>query len=246
MQPFLAQHLLQEEVGDDPLAHEPALQVREHAQDGVDLAGRGELLELLRRRACPAAASCPPPVRRRARRPFARRPRVPTCARSRVGGGGAWSVAALLPSPRRRIASCSPARSRTLPAGHALLALRERELLLRRQHQPVPAGDREVQDAEHVVDRHAVHAGSVGLVQEDRDQRDRGDDAGDDRSGNCPTCSGTAARCSAGSAGAGRTTSSAGCRRSPPRTPPCSAAPPRSAHPARLLLTGRTRRTATT
>src|SRR5919201_2862786 len=39
--------------------------------------------------------------------------------------------------------------------------LREGELFLRRQHQPVPSGDREVQHAEDVVDRHAVDAGPV-------------------------------------------------------------------------------------
>ncbi len=48
MQPFLAHHVLEEEVGEDPFADEPALEIREHAQDGVDLAGVGELFELLR------------------------------------------------------------------------------------------------------------------------------------------------------------------------------------------------------
>ena len=48
MQAFGAQDLLQEEVGKDALAHEPALQVGEHAQHGVDLARRRQFLELLR------------------------------------------------------------------------------------------------------------------------------------------------------------------------------------------------------
>ena len=48
MEPLLPQDVLEEEVREDPLAHEPPLEVREHAQDGVDLAGAGELLELLR------------------------------------------------------------------------------------------------------------------------------------------------------------------------------------------------------
>jgi hypothetical protein len=46
VQPLLAEDVLQEEVGEDPLAHEPSLQVREHAQNCVDLAGVRELLEL--------------------------------------------------------------------------------------------------------------------------------------------------------------------------------------------------------
>jgi hypothetical protein len=47
VQALVAEDLLEEEVRYDPLAHEPALEVGEHAQNGVDLAGRGELLELL-------------------------------------------------------------------------------------------------------------------------------------------------------------------------------------------------------
>ena len=47
MQPFLAQDLFQEEVRQHALAHEAPLEVREHAQDRVDLAGVRELLQLL-------------------------------------------------------------------------------------------------------------------------------------------------------------------------------------------------------
>ena len=47
MQAFGAQDLLQEEVRHHALAHEPALEVGEHAENGVDLAGIGRRLELL-------------------------------------------------------------------------------------------------------------------------------------------------------------------------------------------------------
>jgi hypothetical protein len=47
VQALLAEDLLQEEVGDDALAHEAPLQVREHAENGVDLAGVRELFQLL-------------------------------------------------------------------------------------------------------------------------------------------------------------------------------------------------------
>ncbi len=47
VEPFLAEHLLQEEVREHPLPLEASLQVREHAQDRVDLTGVGELLQLL-------------------------------------------------------------------------------------------------------------------------------------------------------------------------------------------------------
>jgi len=47
VQAFLSQDLFEQEVRDHALAHEAALQVGEHAQDGVDLAGVGEILELL-------------------------------------------------------------------------------------------------------------------------------------------------------------------------------------------------------
>ena len=47
MEPLVAEDLLEEEVRQDALAHVPALQVREHAQDGVDLARVDELLERL-------------------------------------------------------------------------------------------------------------------------------------------------------------------------------------------------------
>ena len=47
MQALISEDLLQEEVREDPLADEPTLEVREHAQDGVDLTGVGELLQLL-------------------------------------------------------------------------------------------------------------------------------------------------------------------------------------------------------
>ena len=48
MQAFLTEDLLEEEVGQDTLAHEPALQIGEHAEHGVDLTGVGERLELFR------------------------------------------------------------------------------------------------------------------------------------------------------------------------------------------------------
>ena len=44
---FVGQHLLQEEVRKDALAHVPALEVGEHAQDRVNLALVDELLQVL-------------------------------------------------------------------------------------------------------------------------------------------------------------------------------------------------------
>jgi hypothetical protein len=61
VQALLPQDLLEEEVRDHALAHEAPLQVGEHAQDGVDLAGIGELLELFRaQRSCRAGHVGPP------------------------------------------------------------------------------------------------------------------------------------------------------------------------------------------
>ena len=48
MQSLVAEDLFQEEVRKDALAHEPALEVGEHAEDRVDLAGVRELFQLLR------------------------------------------------------------------------------------------------------------------------------------------------------------------------------------------------------
>jgi hypothetical protein len=47
VQAFGAQDLLDEEVREHALAHVPALEVGEHAEDGVDPVVPGELLELL-------------------------------------------------------------------------------------------------------------------------------------------------------------------------------------------------------
>ncbi len=90
---------------------------------------------------------------------------------------GATSQDRLLLLPRARV---------PLLPGHTPFALREGELFLRREHQAVPSGDREVQHAEDVVDGDAVHARAIGRVQEDRDERDRGETARDDRSGDPP------------------------------------------------------------
>ena len=47
MQALIAHDVFQEEVRHHALAHEPALHVGEHAEDGVDLALVDERLELL-------------------------------------------------------------------------------------------------------------------------------------------------------------------------------------------------------
>jgi hypothetical protein len=48
MQALLAHHVVEEEVRKDPLPHEAALEVGEHAEDRVDLPGVGQFLQLLR------------------------------------------------------------------------------------------------------------------------------------------------------------------------------------------------------
>src|SRR5919106_1471423 len=80
--------------------------------------------------------------------------------------------------PRGRGAG-SPPKDRLLLGGtrrvglpwDPLLARCEGELLLGRQHETVPPGDREVEQSEDVVDRHSVDARPIVLVEEDRHER---------------------------------------------------------------------------
>jgi hypothetical protein len=103
VQALFAEDLLEEEVGEDPLAHEAALQVREHAEHSVDLTRIGELFERL-------DVDLPPLHQallldadaggRGGLRPPRPRSTVRSVRRYRASGGG-------LGGPLRRIASCS-------------------------------------------------------------------------------------------------------------------------------------------
>src|ERR671919_1902468 len=65
-------------------------------------------------------------------------------------------------------------------------SLRQRELLLWRQHQAVASGDGEVEHAEDVVDGHPVQAGTVVVVREHRNERYQRNDACHGRARNPP------------------------------------------------------------
>src|SRR5688500_7723982 len=80
-------------------------------------------------------------LRRRWRRPHGRRRRVRSGRRSAAEDGFLFGGA----------------------RPEALRTLGERELLLGREDQAVPSGDREIQDADHEVDQCPVYAGSVIL-----------------------------------------------------------------------------------
>ena len=69
VQTLLTEDLLEEEMRNDALAHEAPLEVGEHAQDGVDLARAGQLLELLDVKGPLVHAATHLPSEARARRP---------------------------------------------------------------------------------------------------------------------------------------------------------------------------------
>jgi lipooligosaccharide transport system permease protein len=68
----------------------------------------------------------------------------------------------------------------------AHLSPRQRELLLRREHEAVPPGDREVDEAEDVVRRHPVETRPVVRVREHRHERHERDDHPGRRAGDPP------------------------------------------------------------
>ena len=184
------EHVLHEVPPGEALAHEPALLVGEHHQDGVDIVAADQLgdgllvqhaafhvppfLAVTRERGRGGPVLRPPRSSRppewsgnRLRRPFRRIRRGSIRRRSRGSTGHVLHARAPVP----------------LRLGMAVLPSRHRELLLRRQHQSMPSGDGEVEDAQDVVRGDAVYAGPVGRVQEDGDQRSRSQGSRHDRAG---------------------------------------------------------------
>ena len=51
----------------------------------------------------------------------------------------------------------------------AVAATRERKLLLRGQHQPMPADEGEVENAQHKVDQRSVDTRPIGLIRVEGD-----------------------------------------------------------------------------
>src|SRR6185312_2432865 len=69
------------------------------------------------------------------------------------------------------------------PRERLRLAVTHGELFLRREHELVPADEREIEDAEDVPDHGAVEAGPVRFVEKHRDETDDRDDRADEGAG---------------------------------------------------------------